>query len=235
MRKSLLVFGAAVILCCAARPALAAPIIITLDTSPLVAGVTGPYYLDFQLVDGDALANNSVLLSGFDFGGGFAVGAPILAGGATGDVNAGATLTDSSFFNELVQEFTPGNLLSFSVTFSTNFVAPTPDRFTFAVLNSSFFEVPTAGLGSELLGIDLREPIVIETYAGIDNGQDPVLAAPQVTPVPEPSTIVLLTTGIGALAGRRRMRRRARHSIELSGSGGSRDHAAPATGHADLG
>ncbi|MEJ7708650.1 MAG: hypothetical protein WKF84_02055 [Pyrinomonadaceae bacterium] len=78
--------------------------VITFDTSSLVGG--GVFSLDFQLADGagDILgdANNTVTLSGFNFGvGGDVVGAPTLDGGASGNISTTVSLTDSAFFNFL--------------------------------------------------------------------------------------------------------------------------------------
>ena len=81
-----------------APPAAAVPLTmyqVSLDTSALGAGVFG---LDVQLTDGSGTddGNSTVTLSNVNFGGGSAIGAPTLAGGATGDVIAGASLTDSA-------------------------------------------------------------------------------------------------------------------------------------------
>src|SRR5689334_4536680 len=84
---------------------------VTLNTSALQTATTGPYTLDFQFTDGSGTgdANNTIALSTFLFGsGGCASGTPTLAGGAAGSLASGFTLTDSSFFNEASQGFTPG-------------------------------------------------------------------------------------------------------------------------------
>lgn len=173
----------------------AIPYTVTLNTSPLISGSTGPYYLEFQLVDGDGIANNSVTLSNFVFGGGNATGSTSYQGGASGDLSSSVTLFDSLFFNSFYEQFKPGNVLSFDVDMTANYTDPTPDRFTFAILNSSEFEIPTEGLGSELLGVDMKLPLVFETYKGT-GGSDPALEAPSVSAVPEPSTFLLLTGGV---------------------------------------
>jgi hypothetical protein len=189
-----------------ASPVAADAIKVTLDTSPLIGGATAPYYVDFQLVDGDGAVNNSVTVSNFAFGGGGAVGVPLLTGDASGDLSTAVSLGDLDFFNAFTQQFSPGATLSFDVEFTTDSVGVTPDRFTFAILNSALVEVPTAGAGNELLGIDLWLPVVVELYAGVDIGSgDPVLLAPT---IPEPGTAALLGVFAAALYGKRRFIKR---------------------------
>src|SRR5688500_11807103 len=82
--------------------------LVTLNTSTLV----GPYVANFQLNGGSGLAgNNTVMLSAFDFGGGTAAGAPLGGnGGVTGNMNAPPImLTDTSSFNDILQQFDPGS------------------------------------------------------------------------------------------------------------------------------
>src|SRR5260370_28684447 len=89
---------------------------VSLNTSPLIGHAAGPFSLGFQLNDGSGAgdANNTAILSAFQFGvGGSALGTPVLAGGATGSLASGVTITDSSFFNAFSQQFNPGSLLQF--------------------------------------------------------------------------------------------------------------------------
>jgi hypothetical protein len=121
---------------------------VTLNTSGLIAHPAAPFALDFQLVDGSGLGdgNNTVLLTNFNFGvGGAAVGAPVSNGpGATGSLGSALSLHDSVFFSEFTQGFTPGSTLSFNVHTTTNVDAgPTPDQFTFAILDKTPAELPT--------------------------------------------------------------------------------------------
>src|SRR5262245_13193309 len=94
---------------------------VSLNTSNLTVAPGSPFGLYFQLTDGGGTANNSVTLSDFDFGGGGLLGGTeFFAGGVTGDPGAGLTLTDSGFFSFFFQGFTPGNVLSFVLTMTTN-------------------------------------------------------------------------------------------------------------------
>ena len=96
---------------------------VSLDTSPLIGDPAAPFALEFQFNDGSGLGdgNNTVVLDNFSFGaGGAATGAPSTAGGASGSVGTSVSFVDNEFFNQFVQPFTPGSLLSFRVSLSTN-------------------------------------------------------------------------------------------------------------------
>lgn len=168
---------------------------VNLDTTALMSGTTGPYYIEFQFIDGDGANNNYAYLGNFDFGGGSAMGSPTLGGGVMGSLGSGITMLDTGFFNFFYEEFTPGNFLSFIVTLTDNYFAPNiPDQFSFAILNGALNEVPTQGPGNELISVDLGSSLVLSTYSGISgSGGDPVLnGSLDVVFVPEPATILLL-------------------------------------------
>src|SRR5271167_1357003 len=90
---------------------------MSMNTAPLIGHPAGPFSLEFQLNDGSGTGddNNTAVLSNFTFGGGAPVGAPSLIGGATGDAGSSITITESSFFNQFIQQFTPGNQLDFDL------------------------------------------------------------------------------------------------------------------------
>lgn len=207
MRHSLtiLLVAASVGVVASGGTASAAPISISLDTSALIGGDTGPYYLDFQLIDGDGLANTAVALSNFDFFGGAAGDPPILDGGATGSASSAATLSDTGFFNGLLQEFVPGTALSFVLDFTSAGSDPTPDQFSFSILNADLFGIGSGPAGA-LLTIDFFASPIVATYAGTREFGDPLVGTPSVRAVPEPSTLMLLGLG-AALAGLRGRRR----------------------------
>lgn len=193
-------FSAALLLLCGAPVRADLAYWVTLDTTPLVGGATGPYSIEFQF---NGVLNNTALINDFTFGGGSAGAAFGQVGTVTGDLASGIEMkTGTTFFNEFFQEFLPGNSLRFLVSLTDNYTAPeVPDQFSFAILNSSGFEIPTLGPASELLSVDLIDPLVINTYGGVDNGVDPVLSSPAVAAVPEPSAISLLAAAIfGAAA-----------------------------------
>src|SRR4051794_28846594 len=113
-------------------PALA--IIMTLSTLPLCSGATfnfsldtmglfplNPTSLNFQLIDGSGSgdANTTVIVRNILLGAAI-LGPPQRLGGVSGDLASTVTLTDSSFFNSFLQDFTLGNSLSFTVDYTTN-------------------------------------------------------------------------------------------------------------------
>lgn len=178
---------------------------VSLDTSALVGG---SYFLDFQLNDGDGVANNSALLSNFLFGGGSAAGSPVLIGGASGSLGAGASLLDTDFLNELTEGFTPGSTLSFDVSLTTNMDPGgfAPDQFSFAILDDQGNEIPTTNPNGSFISVDLDSstPTIVASAAT----GNLTIPAPQIV-VPEPNTMAMLLAG-GLMGGGVVLRRRRR-------------------------
>ena len=214
----------------AAAPCRAGVILdVTLDTSNLANpantyGAGGPYALDFALTDGGQLNNNTITISDIAYGsGGSAGGAGTISttGGASGSLASGVTLTDSGFFADFNQQFTPGALLSFTLDLTTNVdqgPGTSPDSFTFSILDSTGMPIPTSDASaSSFLTITLDGPSpTIQTYATV--GVAPQVGPPQVAPpqvgpppgpaAPEPSSLVLALIGLAGAAAARGLRRR---------------------------
>jgi hypothetical protein len=186
----------------AASPAEATSISfhVQVNTSPLIGSPLAPLFLDFMLIDGSGslAVPNTVVINNFNFGGGSAVGSPTLSGGAIGSLASSVTLSDNAnFFNELFQQFTPGNSLSFDVTATTNADPISPDAFSFAILDKNLFNLPTTGLGDSLLLANLAPSLTVsrvQTFSTTAPAGVTVLASP----IPEPGTLLLLGTGIVA-------------------------------------
>jgi hypothetical protein len=182
---------------------------VSLNTSPLVGEAAGPFSLAFEFTDGSGTgdANNTVILSSFQFGvGGSASGLPSAFGGAAGDTSSGITLIDSSFFNALVQPFNPGSMLGFILDTTTNVDAgPTPDEFSFSILDSSGGPIPTLGFVDAFLVLDIDSSTPTAQTFSSDPSTPPqgggggiTMDAPQATiGTPEPGTFILLCTGCG--------------------------------------
>jgi hypothetical protein len=131
---------------------------LSLNTAPLVGNANAPFSIDFQFTDGSGIGdtNNTATLSAFNFSGGGASGSPTLTGGAAGSLGSTVTLTDSSFFNEFFQEFTPGSTLRFTVNLTTNVDAGgTPDEFSFALLDKNLIDIPTTSATNAFLVVDI--------------------------------------------------------------------------------
>jgi hypothetical protein len=170
---------------------------ITVTTSPLIGHSAGPFSLDFQLTDGSGLGdgNNTATISNLSYSGGGATGLATLSGGASGNLASGASLTDTAFFNEVFQSFTPGNTLSFDLSLTSNADAGgTPDAFSFAILDSSLYNLQTTGVNDTLLFINLNGGApTVQTGSTLNP------AGVTITAVPEPSAMALAGLGLAAL------------------------------------
>lgn len=210
--RVVLLFTFCGLLAAGVTPARAAAFTISLDTSALVG--QGDFALDFQLIDGDGVANTTVVLRDFTFGAGGPAGSPTLVGGASGSLATGLTLEDTAGFTRAAGGFTPGATLSFLLEVTGSSDASTPDYFTMALLGPDGFEVPTLGSVEELLSLALEAGAVPEAF-GTDldctapddtnpGCTDLDVPAPTVTAVPEPATALLVLTGAALIGVRRR-------------------------------
>jgi hypothetical protein len=182
---------------------------VTFDTSPLVGNASGPFSLDFQLLDGSLLgdANNTAMVGSFAFlPAGGPSGPPTTLGDATGDIAAGIALRDTFPINELSQPVDLGDRLAFALTMTANEdTGGIPDLFSFAILDNTGSAIPTDGPANALLVADLQAGTV-QTFSGI--GDFAGVSALSVVAVPEPGSVGLLASSAGGLLLLRRRSRR---------------------------
>jgi hypothetical protein len=182
----------------AISPCSGVTISFSLDTSRLAR--LSSTQINFQLIDGDGTgnANNTVVISDISLGGGLARGAPIVVGGASGDLDAAITLTDSSFFNSFLQHFTVGDSLSFTAEYSTNVDAGlTPDGFSLAILQKGS-EIPTTAFGTTgsnvFLTIDFNSGTPSVMQYELDYGRYAAIYTP------EPASLTVVFLGCAVIA-----------------------------------
>jgi len=177
---------------------------VFVNTAGMAGSPAAPFSLDFQLTDGSGTGdgNNTATVSGFNFGGGGPLGGAFGTSGVSGDLGSSVSLTDSSPFQfpyEFYQGFTPGATLSFNVAITGNTDAgPTPDGFSFAILDNNLANLPTTGIGDSLVEINLGTTPQVT----IGQGTGPQGISVSVVAAPEPSTNALAALGlIGGLTG----------------------------------
>jgi hypothetical protein len=178
---------------------------VILDTAPLIGHPAGPFYVEFAFTDGSGYGdgNNTATASAFNFSGGSALGDPAVFGDATGSLETGVTITDTSFLSLFYEQFAPGLQLSFTLNLTSNDDSDgIPDGFTYYILDNSGVPVPTlAPTGDYFLTAALGSSGAAFNAYGSDPsrapsaGGDPLsIAAPTVSSesaVPEPSSIYL--------------------------------------------
>ena len=171
---------------------------VTLNTSTL-AGMPGR--LEFSLLDGDAVANNTVSISNIASNGAFV--ATDCSIGCTGGPTS-FVLDDGVGLGQLLYDLTLGTSLSFDLSFTTNFggvagIDP-PDLFVLSLLdagtNFSLVRTDLLPPADALLTVDLIGPGVVQT-AGATN---PIVGLA----IPEPGSLALTAVALLALVGRRR-------------------------------
>jgi len=184
---------------------------VSLDTSSIL-GTTGQVV--FELIDGDGVVDNSVLLSSFAFGGG-SVAAPADYQGTTGvngDLSGSVSMNDSAPLALFTQLLTFGSSLSFQITATNNFSGGgSPDGFSMGLYTPDFSACYSDDqVGCLLLQLDIAGGTLSASSFTLNGASAEGLPAPIVTLVgtlPEPASLLLLIIGIMSLASVRRISR----------------------------
>jgi hypothetical protein len=179
-KLTLVLAGSIAALFSTASSASAAIYHVQVNTAALIGNGSGPFSLDFQFNDGSGSndGNNTASILNLNLGNGSASGSPFPSGGASGSLGSGVSLTDSSFFNDLYEAFTPGSGLSFDVSISGNTdLGGAPDLFSFAILDGNLANITTNGSGDTLFSAEIGGPAVYSSGTA---------AYATITAVPEP-------------------------------------------------
>ncbi|MDS4058455.1 MAG: NF038129 family PEP-CTERM protein [Candidatus Contendobacter sp.] len=191
------------------NPASATVLNVAIDTS-LLEGTQGQ--LAFDLTDGDSALNNTVTITNFVTDG--TLNSPVvMEGGVSGALPSAVSISDTNFFNELLQPFIFATFISFTLTLTDNYDTngSLPDQFALYMVN---FDTPIpkplfttsdpTGNGA-LFAVDLGVNDGLPSYQPTTSpaASWSVTHAPT---VPEPGASILFGTGLLALAGCRRRR-----------------------------
>jgi hypothetical protein len=196
MRKHLSIWSTVLIavLALLSQTAKADSINTTLNLSFGTAALQGQgaFEMAFLLTDGSGAGdqNTTIQLTNFQFGaGGFGGGVTTdSTGGFAGNLAAGASLIDSSFFNLFGANFTPGSQLAFKLSIvSSSLDSPTPDLLELVILDLSgnpVFTTDPSGQNTLITAnLDSANPS-IQTFA---------------VAVPEPGSMIQLIISLAAV------------------------------------
>jgi hypothetical protein len=186
---------------------------VTIDT-PGLSGTTASMAFDF--IDGGP-PSNGITVGTFSTDG--TLGAATPTGGVTGALPSGFVLTDTTFFNEYLQNNVLGGSIAF--TFSATSNAPAgasiPDTFSFFLIDPGtglpLFNTtdPTGAASLFTLQIDGSADGLLSVYRDSATGSSvnwTVTDLAAVAAVPEPATAILVGLGLlvvlAQVSGRRR-------------------------------
>jgi hypothetical protein len=169
---------------------------VTVNTSSLGAGSSEVFFIL------TGTGGNAATLSGILLGGGSAGAVDLTNTTGTGTtagngLTSGVSLNDATnFLNVFAQSFTAGGTLTFVLDLTTNVVLPTPDQFSFAILDPSGNPIPTY----DPTGFDNLITINLDSTTPTPNIYSELVSVTSAIATPEPSSLFLLASGLLAFS-----------------------------------
>ncbi len=173
---------------------------INVDTS-LLAGQTG--WLDFQFNPGDVDAPPATATVSSFTSNGSTIGVPNLTGDVSGELKTGIALGNSQYFNDLLQGFSFGSTLSFSLDWTMPNPVPgtSGSAFSLSLYDTNFNSLLADPVWGAALATNLKGDGTMEIIAKSDSVSVSTTAP---AAVPLPGALGLLLAGISLFAGFRR-------------------------------
>jgi PEP-CTERM motif len=171
-----------------------ADVIVNISVNTSSLGSSGSSEVFFNLTGTGA---NTATISAISLGGGTAgaVDTVISAGGFAPSSNLGSTISlndTTAFLNVFAQSFTAGTSLSFLLDLTTNVVTPTPDQFSFYILDPTGSPIVT----SDPTGFDNLATINLDSPSPAPNVYSSLVTVTPAAVTPEPGTLTLLVLGL---------------------------------------
>ena len=168
----------------------------TVNVSLNTSSLSGTQTIIFGITDGDGVADNSVALSDFNFGGGSAEGSPSYIGsGVAGDLSSVIAMDDSGFSALFEQQLNVGSSLSFVLSTTDSFAGGTPDAFAMYLCDATVSTCYSDdALSGAMLILNLTGGTVTPSSFILNGASDQNLPAPVVSEVraAEPTSLLLL-------------------------------------------
>lgn len=175
---------------------------VTVDTSAF-SGT--PASLSWDLTDGDPGVSTTAIITGFSTNGSFDAGQATSIGGVSGSLPGPVTITDTDFFNSLLQPVTLGPSVSFTLDMTTAASGQgVPDTLAFFLLTEDGLASLVASdlLGDALLAFEADgTPGGLLAVAGETEPSVAVSATPTAV-IPAPAALLLLAAALLLLPAR---------------------------------